>query len=1569
MRLEITASCVNLRNLNGRRVSVADRVQAMLHFPQRYKSQDVSINHWFFVLKSIPEISALSRWDPASVVDLSLPNCGLITFNVSRFTGLISLNLSNNHIDDLDGSGLVFCRRLVSLDLSRNQISKPAQLLCIACLCSLRHLWLEDNPQKDYREFIACPSLFTLDGIPVAVSEISSPDSVSAATMQLKIAETPPQNLFSFELVNRGLNSVDVSALTSLTHLVLRGNCFQEVHGLRNLANLVLLDVSHNPSLHFGATISSLAVCPRVQHLMCAVDCWCGEFDHILSFEELFCEKAAPMSVRNRQYRDIAVHLIMAEVPSLCSFDRIRITIPERINILKEKKSTGLEDYRTNLAILQGSIPESWADLRPSEVAVGKQYSPEDVISLRNLSGCELTNNAILEFSNFSKLVELDLSRNRLTTITPLNLHLCPSLKYVDVSFNNISDQPETVAEVIDSIQMLVMFSIRANPTVNSQENRDFIISRIHRLTNPSDTFRVLDIEISPRTVFQTHNMGGCIQSEKEARLCYSLALKFKISQRCAISNITHLNLDHCSLSYVDFSPFKALSMASLKGNKIESHQSIIGLNDIKSLRVLNLQDNLITEIEAIATIIALSPSLKNIGVSGNPCATGKYRSLILQHLPSISKPACPFMAIDDEVILPMEIFAVSKGCISDFDRLCLELSVARNKPREHLLDLSNSMIKTCLDLTRFKSIRLLSIQGNLISTKTLANSGIIQLTHLEFLDVSNNLLSDELVCSVGSLLSVFKKMRRLEIHHNPVCPLNEDWQQFLHSFTFFSDVLCPLGIINGHELTLDDRLQVLSSVKAEFKDAFRCEWLLTNNHPNWKNSRKIIIPQFNIIDISPISMAMQLKVLDISHNKIKRLAGIGLEKLVFLNWIDISENEIRTIEEVRDSLALCPNLEYLNMVRSTMIKEDTLEVDRFIGFICLQLRGLVSVDHRPNPKPLKEIQRNAIKDIEQLTGWNNPNHIHNIDLSDRGIDETNFMKILESCVVLAPQIISFEGNPCCRMDKYRYLIIFNLPDIQQIDGSNVTLDQRMNADKSVRAKTEGTMEKMITDGALVLAEYIDEDERNDFKDTIQTRIDYAMKLGTTMMKWEIFITFQQMLALIVNMIPRIKWPRIFIDFSWIVFPFTIDFSFLSYLLDIRLPFWYQYASFFVYILFPAILFCIYHFQPNRDYWTGAFTKGVHRTIILSIFGFFVMLMCSAGIAFITDLNYTLGTGNFSNNQFAWLTVLITLSIVFFVSFLVMIYLFYRDREDPVIWFKAMKMKKRATLFVLTVMYFPVCKAFVDCFSCMDGHLKAFVELDCINSFEDFHLVHTAAAIFGLIYAVGIPAFFITLINIGVHDIDLNYRIDARLKQLAEDRAAIKKKKSEGEDTIEEEHILESTEKDIEQSYSKAAIEYENAAAYLYNCYERKDRYQKVSSMIEKLIFLIFSTVIDFEALTQAGVTAGLMLATTIYQIICHPLTALHENILQSFSKILTLLLLTIGEILHLNLVKLAPDNEIELGLIMIILVLLFFLAFFFYMIKTCFELKDEVEEALKDDSSSGASEVETSDTDTNTDS
>ena len=1570
IRLEITATSINLKFLNSREITLRDRVTAMEHFHQKFRPKDIARLHFLLQIKSIPEISALSTWNPAMLRHLSLPSCGLSYVCLHKFTMLQSLNLSDNAIEKLDESGIVYCQYLISLDLSDNRISEMSQVEVIKFLRSLRHVWLNGNMVGHYRSYLiykcrrscgtsAMNGLQSVDGIPVTSQElIASMVNVHPEVHRQKVPrymyqhdverrignttiEKDPKafrKMTSLSLVDRQLSVVDVRHFKNITHLCLRGNTFEKVDGLGECKNLVLLDVSHNPNLKIESFAEDIRKLMKLQFIMAATDCWDPKYQSIVTYDDLFADNAPTHSVRNRNHRRQIIDLFVYFLPALSSVDRARISVQERIQVLESKgvNKDLLDEYRCNVAIAQASKPAAWLDLRPTEVAQGKQYDPGKIWKLHRLTNCGLSTHPMLEFSRFIILENIDLSRNKLTKITPLNLTKLPLLKYVDLSFNEINETAEEVGNVIDNIKSLRMISLRGNPVVNTQDKRTNLLKTIKRLANQYDSLRVIDCEISPVDIYETRTWEN-VRGAQKPRLLFLLSLKIRLPFEAKQNLVTQLDLSNCGLSYCDVTRFSNLRRLVLSNNEFKNNEQVVGLQEIGTVEFLDMRNNHIERLESFLFFITLCPKLKNIGIEGNPCAQKDYRKSIISHIPSIAKADYPLIAIDDCPILAEEIkSAVKDGSIREFDKFSFELAVSRNKDTENVLDLSSSSLKSYLDLSSFSTIKLLNIRANKLTGEAIMKSKLNECDQIEYLDASQNNISDK---SIGQYLGELDNLQRLEISKNPICQRKEDWKTFLINYTKISDVNCKLNIINGHKLTLDERCSIVKhqTESEEASEEFRTNYILTMENPDWALSKSIYLSKQGITSITILKLAKSLQFLDISNNNIKTLKGQGFENFVNLTTLDIHENQIQTIEEIREELSNCPRLERLYMINSTEEKDLTNDPASYVGYMTNILRGLTDIDRYGNAFPLKANQLNAIKDIEQITGWNNPNHIHDIDLSDRNISLKDFPQVLTSLAALGPRSISFKGNPCTSIDKYRFLVIYNVPDVQFIDGSQVTIDQRMNADKSVRANV-GTSkaENIIIAGALVGAEYVDKEKRESTLSTVKTvgkyAVEYAVKFGSWMMKLEIFITFQQILTLILSLIDKIKWPKIYIDFSWLAFIFAIDFSFLKYLLDIKLPFWYQYCSFFIYILMPAVLFCIYHFQPNREYWNMMLTVGYKQSILRLIYFFFILVVMNTGLSFLADLNYTIEYRKLTNNQWAWFTVLNVIALIICIAIFFCIRWYNKNSDSPVVWFKAMKLKKRFALFLLTVMYFPICKAFVDTFTCSDGVNKAFSELECFDSFSKITIVQVAAFLFGLVYAIGIPYFFIKLINKGVREIDLNYRIDVQIKQLEERKKEVKKMKKAGENVEDEERQIKKTEKKIKKSYAAAAIEYENAASYLYNAYERKDRYKKVISMIEKLAYLLFSSFVPTKWV-ESALSTVLMFGTTLLELITNPFNATNENVLEGASKIGNFLTLLIGDGCQFGWFGGSESNSVVIGVILIVIVLILLTLCIYFMI------------------------------------
>ncbi|EAY00929.1 Leucine Rich Repeat family protein [Trichomonas vaginalis G3] len=1560
-RNELTATCVNLSFLNGHSISIRDHILAMRSFNNIANIEKIQ---FLYLMKQIPEIKYLEQWDPMMICHLSLPSCGLKSVLLHDFKNLQSLNLADNDLTTLTDSGIVNCQLLISCDFTKNKFQEFADIEPLKLCMNLLHVTFADNPIKNYRSQLiykcrrlkgtsAMNGLASIDGIPATLHELI--DSMAKAhplhfssqrsnlVMQGTIdkvignrqIESDPniyQKLTSFSAPNKNLYYFDVSKFTNLTHLILRGNSFEKINGLSNCKKLRLLDISHNENLKINLMEDDIRQLKDLQFLMVAIDCWDDKLKSVISFEELYEKTNKKNSIRNPLFRKQIISMFVKELPHLSSIDRARITVPERMKAIKDIGLTNMqrEVYRIHVALLQASCPAKWLSLNPSEVLPGCQYKQADIIKLHRLTNCGLKTNEFLTFENFTNLVEIDLSHNKITNITTLGFDKLIKLKMIDLSYNQIEERPEIVGAYIDRIQNLEYISLRNNPFINKESKVTLLLQSIKRLTKINDSLRVVDTEIIPPKIVKTFK----INSTELGVYMFQLAIKIRIPFGFDKVMVSELDLSNCGLDYVDITQFPNLKRLVLKNNNIKNIKDMLGFHGNDKLEILDVRNNKFDDLAFLVGLLTFLPSLINFGCSGNPCCTKNYRQIIIKHFPSLTKSDSKLIAIDDQLLLPLEIKDSQKSDkIPDFNQFCLDLVLNRNKTHDEVLDLRSANLSGPLDFRNYPKLKYLNLSDNRLTTESITNGGLDLCNDLEYLDISKNKIDHNTICPY---LGTLHNLKYLKVDDNPICQKKGDWKEFLLFYEKIADVRNNLQTVNDHYLTIDDKVEIIKhqTSNEEIAESFRTEYLLYNQSEKWQNSKSIYISNLKLMNFSIIQCCTNLTTLNISKNRIRHLSKQGLQKLKNLRDLDISENEIDSIEEIREELSILPNLERLFMRLSTANKSDTKDPLLYVDYICAVLRGLADIDYCGNPFPLKSKDLNALKDLQQITQWYNPNHIHDIDLSNKNIDSQKFASLLSPLSILSPKSITFKGNPCTEIDKYRYMLILNVPDLQTIDGNIVTIDQRMNADKNIR-KTAGSSaaEDIIIDGALVAAEYLDKDDRNQTIDTIKTTAEYAVKYGTMMMKWEIFITFQQVLSLIISLIGYVVWPEIFKYFWWLSWIFTIDLSFLKYLLDIKIPDWYQYISYFLYIFIPILVYSLYHFQPNRDYWHTLFTKRYKMFRLYVLWLFICLLLFSAGLSFLMDINTSIQHSKVTNNQCAWMTVLSVLSVIICIFVGYLGHHYHKNSDSPVMWFRAMKFKKRFALFILTVLYFPVCKSFVDTFTCTDNHSKAFSDLVCFKSISDLTIVTIVSFIFGLVYAIGFPIFFIQLIRKGVHEIDLNYRIDVRLKQLEEKKKEVKKLKKEGKDTFLDEISLKKSEKDIETSYATAAMEYENAASYLYNAYKRKNRFSKVFSMIEKLVYLLISSFVP-TAVIKAIASTAVMSGMAGLQVILLPFVALSENVAEIVAKSSNLAILIVGDCITFNLVKSGSVLSAVLGIVLILIVIIVIIVTLYYLCK-----------------------------------
>ena len=104
----------------------------------------------------------MESWQPEGIRLLVLRKTGITAFHVGVFKNLAQLDLSDNAISDVVGTGIEQCSKLQTVCLSDNKIVKRDNLSHFKYVPSLTALQLDGNRDGNYIFFFFCFSLFFL---------------------------------------------------------------------------------------------------------------------------------------------------------------------------------------------------------------------------------------------------------------------------------------------------------------------------------------------------------------------------------------------------------------------------------------------------------------------------------------------------------------------------------------------------------------------------------------------------------------------------------------------------------------------------------------------------------------------------------------------------------------------------------------------------------------------------------------------------------------------------------------------------------------------------------------------------------------------------------------------------------------------------------------------------------------------------------------------------------------------------------------------------------------------------------------------------------------------------------------------------------------------------------------------------------------------------------------------------------------------------------------------------------------------------------------------------------------
>ena len=127
---KIIASAVHLRYFNGKKVKIEEYLAAIAVEGAKKDKTNLDFIRWDRYFSALPEVGganllphlpllttyikvrAMDTWSPDSITRLIVRSCGLTSFHVGPLRNLEELDISDNHIAELTGTGMEQCGRL-----------------------------------------------------------------------------------------------------------------------------------------------------------------------------------------------------------------------------------------------------------------------------------------------------------------------------------------------------------------------------------------------------------------------------------------------------------------------------------------------------------------------------------------------------------------------------------------------------------------------------------------------------------------------------------------------------------------------------------------------------------------------------------------------------------------------------------------------------------------------------------------------------------------------------------------------------------------------------------------------------------------------------------------------------------------------------------------------------------------------------------------------------------------------------------------------------------------------------------------------------------------------------------------------------------------------------------------------------------------------------------------------------------------------------------------------------------------------------------------------------------------
>ena len=1567
--LKGTQSSPGLRTLDGELLSRDEKWRAV----DKHDKSEAGLEKWRLLCCETLSHTEWINF-PQHVTVLSFPRHDLTHAAVKQMTQLLSIDLRHNNLRYVDGLECARRLRFVDVSHNPD-LNVKATLIQLSSLTTLEHVNTLPSPSTNFVEhynrvisalFPGNSRLAVVDGRQIDMSDYvaavrrsgqpADEDNLTAYRVNLAILATvhlPVPKSFSITAAQPGvqwqhdavtelqlnnlalLETATLLPFRSLTLLSLSNNRLTSIVQLQlgELPLLQWLDVRGNrikdAPQPFGA---ALAACSQLRGVMvagnpcCENKKWRGRvIDMIPPLATVDCPLLlldTPISVEERVTAFIN-SMLAGDVPSLAGAPRHSSKQPPPQLARQSSQSIFTSSSSASSSAAAKLTDTQQMRCHQFRFLLSLQYSLPKGASFHLVTELILVDQrlAYIDFLPFPLLAKLFLGRNELVTLKDSRLNQCVNLRVLDVRSNRLRDLQELI-DLIASLPVLEYIGAKDNKWSNiaaAKYRNHLILGIVSKLGHEHRIRFIDDSSIGADELVESLMETGEIQNEKEKELFrFNELIKHK-----DLASLTTLDISKSRLREAEFHRFPRLRRLNLAQNSFTDESLVAsGLDRCLELEWLDATDNGLRSVQKVATYLLLLPLLTSINVQGNPLMgkEDRPRRLFLSYYPNLIDPSFHLQRLNEEpVTIEERINAFVLAGTRDKER-----NHDKGRHRRTSSQGGGSVGSIVSPLSPNGGGRRGSVEGRESSFSAFEmHSPSIQSPY------------------APSTVAGYANHAPLQLLQPP----------FTDAHLALSNPLHYTAESARFTLTLAQR------VKQGEED----------------NQTVLRLKSLKLMYVggpTGIVRFKNIRQLDLRANDMETLEHQGLDGLPMLHTLDLRGNRFHSLQSIIGALHKCHQLEVLAIQRSTRELSETAVVDRYLDTVFTSLRGLTLCDGYKASSSLHSspMSLSALNLLHKLAGIG-PNELHEVHLTNLRAKRELLPYVLSALYHLQVPRVRLDGdNEWCLPAEYADMVIILMgKHLQWFDGQQMSEERRYLA-LQVNEKKKLDKERLVWDDVWeeahervdafcrikhhAKAATLDKQQKGKFFNadlpqvmSVSAGVNTGassgasiLSAGSSMMssllsKLEIAVSFLQVYAINLTIDVNIPWPHLYIDFSSWTNVFTLSFTDLFSLSST----FAQTLLFSLLIAVPTVLLGFFYWlsllRKHQDYYARQLINRWHQTAAYAVVAYLVSIIVSIAVGLFAAGN-GLGLQAMEKGQVPpaeSLTVVVLLWASFSFVLLVWLLIVHMFRklytndasEDKFVfrakWLSMLNWAQIAVMFILTILFMPIARVLLSQFLC-DCSTDAttgvetcydhnYTSNDCFPT--QITAVQALAFVFGLVYIIGLPLFYIRLINrtvklvlstsrvyqlneekmVAMTDEWTSYIRTFNQEQKAWSPAQLKKKRKERQAASRAYHTTSAALRQQQQFiYYSVVNQPENVvpASSLYSSFTYRYRFWKIIQMAQKLLLIIISLFIPavWGELKQAKVVSAgvVILVTTSLVVTARPYNDKLEDVMDAMA-------------------------------------------------------------------------------------